>query len=422
MVRVSTDSMNNDMQFWLRRTERDLATTETSIARQQRIDKLRDDPLGAARAVRYESSLGRLERYGKNAATAGDGYRISEGYLLHSIDVVQRLRELAVQGATGTFSKEDRKYMAVEVDQLLQELVATANARGPDGTFLFAGAKSRTEPFAAIAGTAPGAGVAVTVDVRYLGAEGGPRAEIAEDSTMPLLQPGSEVFWAERQLAFSGYDARDWRAREDQAVVVDGRTIDIKAGDTVQAVAAKINDSGAAVKASIDPRSFSLSVESTLPHRMRLEDLPATGADGGKLPGVFRELGLITAEGFPGSNWAPAARVSGGSLFDVAIRLRDALNADDGFEIGGSAMAGLDAAVLNLTRRAAELGSRTERLDMVAERLGSEIVDTTRLLAAETDLDLAKAATDYRMLEYARNASLQFSGKLFPQTLLDFLQ
>jgi flagellar hook-associated protein 3 FlgL len=128
MQRVSTDLMNDDMQFWTRRRERDMATAETKMARQTRIENLRDDPLAAARAVRYESVGVRLERYEKNAAWADDQYKVSEDYVRQTIDVTQRLREIAVQGANGTYTKEDQKYMAQEVDQLLGEMLNMANA------------------------------------------------------------------------------------------------------------------------------------------------------------------------------------------------------------------------------------------------------------------------------------------------------
>ena len=76
----------------------------------------------------------------------------------------------------------------------------------------------------------------------------------------------------------------------------------------------------------------------------------------------------------------------------------------------------------NMNRRIAEIGSRSEQLQMVQGRLNKEIPDTQKLLADESDLDLTKAITDYRMLEYAHRASLGFAGRLFPQTLLDFLR
>jgi flagellar hook-associated protein 3 FlgL len=414
MQRVSSDLMNDDMQFWARRRERDMATAETKMARQSRIENLRDDPLAAAKAVRYDSAGTRLERFEKNAAWVDDQYKVSEDYVRQTIDLTQRLREMAVQGANGTYSKEDQKYMAQEVDQLLAEMVNLANARGPDGSFVFSGDKSRTEPFREISGAAPGASGAVLVGVQYLGAQGGPRAEISEGDYMPITQSGSDVFWAEKQQAISSYDARDWRAAVDATILVDGKSVDIKAGDNVYAVAAKINDSGAAVKASIDPRSFSLSLETTTAHQLKVED----GAQGK----VLKELGLIAPSGSAPDNWAPSARVSGGSLFDAAIRLRDSLNRGDVLETGGAALAGLDAGLDNLNRSVAQIGARSQRLQAVAARLNREIPDTAKLRSEETDLDLTTAITEYKMLEYAHKASLSFQGRLFSQTLLDFLR
>jgi flagellar hook-associated protein 3 FlgL len=420
MQRVSSDLMNDDMQFWARRRERDMASAETKMARQSRIENLRDDPLAAARATRYDSVGARLQRFEKNAAWADDQYRVSEDYVRQTIDISQRLREIAVQGANGTYSKEDQKYMAQEVDQLLGEMVSMANSRGPDGSYIFSGDKSRTQPFREITGSAPGAAGEVTVGVQYLGAQDGPKAEISEGDYVPLSQSGSDVFWAEKQQAVSSFDARDWRAAADATIIVDGKAVGVKAGDNVYAVAAKINDSGAAVKASIDPRSFSLALETTTAHQMRLEDGPATpGAPAG---GVLKELGLLAPSGAAPDNWAPSARVSGGSLFDAAIRLRDSLNRGDTLETGGAALAGIDAGIDNLNRRVAEIGARSQRLQVVEARLNREIPDTAKLESEEADLDMTKAITDYKMLEYAHKASLGFAGRLFPQTLLDFLR
>jgi flagellar hook-associated protein 3 FlgL len=413
MQRVSSDHMNDDMQFWARRRERDMASSETKMARQSRIENLRDDPLGAARAVRYESVGFRLQRFEKNAQWADDQYKVTEGYVRQTLDLTQRLREIAVQGANGTYTKEDQKYMAQEVDQLLGEMVSMANARSPDGSFIFSGDKARTEPFREVKGTAPGAAGEVLVGVQYLGSPSAPAAEISEGDYMPLSIGGSDVFWAEKQQAVSGFDARDWRASADATIVVDGVDIGVKAGDNLYAVVAKINDSGAAVKAGVDPRSFSLSLETTTAHQLRLEDGKGT---------VLAELGLLAPTGAAPDNWAPSARVSGGSLFDAAIRLRDSLNRGDIMETGGSALAALDGGLENLSLRVAEIGARSQRLQAVGARLNREIPDTQKLASEEADLDLTKAITDYKMLEYAHKASLSFSGRLLTRSLLDFLR
>lgn len=413
MRRISSDQMNSDMQYWLRRNEENMAAMQNRLSKQEKLNSPRDNPLAAARAVRYESFAMRLSRYEENVLYAKDRAAISEGYMRQTMDIMQRIRELAVAGATGTFTKEDTAAMAEETDQLFSELVNIANARGPDGDFLFAGDKAKTEPFRAVKGHAPGASAVSTIAVEYLGGPGSPAAEISEGAYLPLNLPGDSVFWAERQRLASGTDASNYRVMEASSIVIDGHSIALKAGDTVQAIIAKINDSGAAVKASLDPVRSSLVLEGLDAHRISLEDSP--GAT------TLADLGLLSGSGVP-SDYAPSARVSGGSLFDAVISLRDSLRKGDHIDIGGRVLAGLDAGMENLGRRLAQAGAAVERLESGALRLNREIPDVTRLLANEKDLDITQAITDFKMMEYAQQATLQMAGRVLPKTLLDFLR
>ncbi|MBN2874971.1 MAG: hypothetical protein JXM71_07740, partial [Spirochaetales bacterium] len=281
------------------------------------------------------------------------------------------------------------------------------------GDFLFSGDKAKTEPFRAISGFSEGAGAATTVGVAYMGGIGTPQAEIAEAAYLPMNLPGDEVFWAERQRIASATDASTYRVMDESSIVIDGHEISLRPGDTVQAIISRINDSSVAVKASLDPARNSLVLEATEAHRVRLED----GAGGS----VLVDLGLLSGSGVP-SDYAPTARVSGGSLFDTVLSLRDALQKGDFIDVGGRVLASLDAGLENMGRRLAEAGAMVERLDAAALRLNREIPDTTKLLAAEKDLDMAQAITDFKMMEYAHTATLQMAGRVLPKTLLDFLR
>lgn len=415
MKRVSTDQMNTDMQYWLRRTEDRTSRLETKMARQTRIAELRDDPLAAAHAVKYDSFVGRLARFEKNAAFAEDRYRVSEGYVRQAVDIAQRVREIAVQGANGTFTKEDMGYMATETNELLEELASIANAHGPDGKFLFAGTEADTEPFRVVRGFVAGAGAEEITDVQYLGNISGRQTEVTQGSYATMDQPGNEVFWAERQRIFSSLDARDYRVLENAAIRVDGHEIELRPGDTVHAIMAKINDSGAPVKASLDPVRNSLVLEGTFPHQIWLEE-----GRGGR---VLTDLGILRGpDAPPPDNAAHTAQVAGGSLFDAVKALRDSLYKGDVLETGGRVLATLDAGLDNLNYRVTELGARTERLAATRARLNKEIPDVTSLLASEKDLDFTEAVTDLKMLDYVHQASLQTAGRLLPKTLLDFLR
>ncbi|GAB1481617.1 flagellar hook-associated protein 3 [Treponema sp.] len=415
MRRVSTDMPNDDLQFRLRRQENALSSLQSKMASQSKIKELRDDPLAAAHAVRYESFLTRLNRFEDNALYARDHYKVTDGYMRQAQDVVQRIRELAVQGANGTYAKEDLRYMGVEVNELLKELVQVANALGPDGKRLFAGDKSFTEPFRAVEGSVAGAGDSVIARVEYQGAGASRSTEIDEGAYANLDIGGGEAFWAEKMQIFSSFDATGYRAGEAASFFVDGQKIEVAQGDTVHALVAKINESAAPVKAYIDPLTRGLALEGTSAHQIRMEDAPGTT--------TLKDLGILRATADPGApNWHPNARVSGGSAFDVVIRLRDALFRGDSETAGGQGLAGIDLALDNFGSRLAELGSRQERAEITWKRLNEEIPDVTANLSREASLDFTKAATDLGMLEFAHKAALQTARKVIQPTLLDFLR
>jgi flagellar hook-associated protein 3 FlgL len=109
-------------------------------------------------------------------------------------------------------------------------------------------------------------------------------------------------------------------------------------------------------------------------------------------------------------------------MFDMLIRVRDAMFRGDYDFLGSQGIGGMDIAVSNMATRLAEIGSRQERVTMVWERLNREITDVQGHLARETSVDLTTAVTDLKMLDLAHRATLQAAARLLPVTLLDFLR
>jgi flagellar hook-associated protein 3 FlgL len=418
------------MQFYLRRQEEGLNAIQSQIASGQRIRELRDDPMGASHAVRYESYLARLARFEANSLAAEERLNFTDGYLRSATDILQRIRELAGEGANGVYTKEDTAKMAAEVNELLSELVTIANATGPDGKRLFAGDKAYTEPFRVVSGMVEGGeGAEMAVRVEYRGAGASRSAEIGERAYLELDVGGGEAFWAERMQVFPDVDASGYAVPGDTSIYVDGIEIKLAEGDGVAAIAAKINESAAPVKASIDPLTRGLNLEGTDAHLLRLEDA-FHEEDGRRVQdsSVLEDLGLVKpfatngtgAEGAP--NFADGARVEGGSLFDMVIRLRDALYRGDHEFVSGQGLGGIDLALNNVNTRLTAIGSRVERANQAWRRTNEEIPNVTATLARETGINLATAAVELGEMDLAHKAALQTTARIVPQTLLDYLR
>jgi flagellar hook-associated protein 3 FlgL len=114
--------------------------------------------------------------------------------------------------------------------------------------------------------------------------------------------------------------------------------------------------------------------------------------------------------------------VAGGSIFDMIIRLRDAMLRGDHEFIGGLGISGIDMSLQNMTTRLTDIGSRQERTQLTWQRLNQEIPNVEAMLARETAVDMISAATDLAAMEFAHRATLQTAARIVPQTLLDFLR
>ncbi len=78
---------------------------------QTRIKNLRDDPLAASRSTRFQSEILRTDRYEKNIESVRGTLATAEGNLRSAMDILQRIRELGVQGANGTWTRPRWAYM-----------------------------------------------------------------------------------------------------------------------------------------------------------------------------------------------------------------------------------------------------------------------------------------------------------------------
>ena len=416
MRRISTNMPVMDMQYYLRRQEEAASNIQAQIGKQTRLHQLRDDPIAASHAVRYESFLTRLNRFETNTQYAKEHYDNTYDYLNEVNSIIQRLRDLSVQGANGIYTPDDLKIMAVEVNELLKELVSISNATGPDTRQAFAGDKVFTEPFRIVEGTVEGGPETMVVRVEYRGSGASRKVEIGDNMFLELDIGGDEAFWAEKMQVFSSVDATDYRVQEAGSFFIDGVEIFAQVGDTLPSIVAKINDSAAPVKAYIDPQTRGLVLEGTNAHLIRAEDRVGGAA-------VLRDLGIINGNMENNApNWATSARVSGGSLFDMVIRLRDGMLRGDQDFIGSQGIGGIDLALNNVAYRIAEIGSRQERAGMAWQRINQQIPNITAMLNRESGLDMEDAALNLKMAEFAQQATLQTAARILPRSLLDFLR
>ena len=414
MRRVSSATANNDIQYNLRLQESRVNNLNNQLGSQNRLQQLRDDPLAAGHLVRYQSYATRVEQFEKNAKIISDDFTVAEGYVNQSVQIMQRVRELAVNGANGYYEKEDLRNMAVEVDELLKELIQNSNAIGPDGTRIFAGTRTSNIPFEAETGYVKGSSEPLITSVKYQGSIGTKEIEVDEQARISIDKSGNSIFWAEKQQLISSADATSYSVQQESKIAINGQEIKLEPGDNVYSIISKINDSGTSVKASLDPITKGLNLETTDSRQLWLEDISGT---------TFTDLAIIKdSSQRPPYNISDSVTVSGGSLFDSVIALRDSMLSGDIESIGGRVLGSIDNGIDNLLTRQAEIGSNYERAQQSIAKAQTNQLGVTNMIAREGDLDFTKAITDMKMLEYVKQATLSTAGRLYESSLLNYMR
>ncbi len=178
-MRISTANLQQrvlrDLQLGLAQLDQ----ARESASSGKRVLRASDDPVATAQILRTDRDLRAIDQYQRTIGSVRTRLDTEEAVLDQVTDILSRARELAVAQGTASATAESRTITALEVDRLLEQVVALGNTR-VGNEFLFAGTATGTAPMQA-------GGV-------YVGDTTTRRAEIGAGVLVPLPHHGQELF------------------------------------------------------------------------------------------------------------------------------------------------------------------------------------------------------------------------------------
>jgi flagellar hook-associated protein 3 FlgL len=412
MLRVSTNMMGDNLINIVKKNSDKMIKIQSDIATGKKHRMPRQDPSAVSNSISYNRILYELNQFEKNIDDGKARLNFADAAMSSATDVLQRIRELAVQGANGIYLKEDRAKIAAEVNELLQELVNIANSKYK-GKAVFGGNDTFEDPFKITRTFNKYAGKPVIEKVDYFGDIGEQNREIGRGEIISINAPGNEVFWAENSSLFSSVNATDYVVAADSKVRINGTEITFKAGDNIEMIVNRINNAAVPVRASVNRMNGGIILETSSARDLWVEDIEGSR--------VMRDIGVVSGN-TPPRNLSPEARHFGGSIFDMVMRLRDSLYMNDAEDVGSRSLGGIDLALDNLLKYRAQLGIKANRLDIVKARVIQDKTNFEEILSRNEDIDIAESITKLNMLEVAHKAALGVSARIIQPTLLDFLR
>ena len=108
-----------------------------------RINRAGDDASGLAVSEKMRSQIRGLNKASENAKNGISFIQTTEGYLQETEDIIQRIRELAIQSSNGIYTDEDRIMIQVEVSSLIAEVDRVASHAQFNGMNMLTGRFAR---------------------------------------------------------------------------------------------------------------------------------------------------------------------------------------------------------------------------------------------------------------------------------------
>ena len=168
---INTNSSALRAQNASRVANNELSTAMERLSTGSRINSAKDDAAGLAISTSMTASITGMTQAIRNANDGISLAQTADGSLSEVSNMAQRVRELAVQSASGTYSDDDRANMQAEVSQLTSQMTTTLKTASFNGVPLFDTAKAdSTKAFGQ-----PGGGTKTTIQI---GANSGQTVDI----------------------------------------------------------------------------------------------------------------------------------------------------------------------------------------------------------------------------------------------------
>lgn len=271
-----------------------LETLQNQLSTGKKITRPSDDPVVATKGMAYRSNLSEVNQYKRNLTEAQSWFDSSESGLEQVNSILQRTKELVVQGLNGTNESDDRQAIAREIEQLKLDYMQVGNTQVA-GNYIFNGVNVGAPP-------------------------------VSEDAS-------------------------------------------------------------GTIKSTINLDPFSVEVSKGIQLRVNIH----------------------------------SENIFGQGAFDLMNNVQTAFEQNDVNSLKDLSTQ-VDTQLSTLLAERSELGARSNRLELIENRLDSQEITATKMLSNNEDADIEKVITDLTVQESVHRAALGVGAQIIQPTLLDFLR
>lgn len=402
-MRISTNMIYDKGVASIQRQSADLLHTQQQVSTGRRIVSPADDPISAARVLEVSQSKAVNAQFTNNQGYANDSLNLLENKLVGVGDVLQYVRERAVQAGNGTMTEHDLRLIATDIRSQYNEMLGLANSRDASGEYIFSGYRAEVQPYQ---GDLSG--------ITYNGDQGERTMQVSSSRYMPTSVPGTQVFdntMSASDAIFSYVGTNNTSATAPLAASFITTPVDPA-------------NLGHRYQISYDAAAGSYTVTDILP-----------GTNATQNVGTFTPSGSPATISFNGLDVAvPATAPADGESFEVFVASKNVMDNMALFvsameNQGASGMTGavafalttMDAGLDKVLTTRATVGSQLTELETLSNVGGDLDVQYAATMSRLQDVDYAEALSNLTQQQTYLQAAQQSFTRISKLSLFNFL-
>ncbi|MCV0424218.1 MAG: hypothetical protein K5905_01990 [Roseibium sp.] len=387
---ISTNTAANTAVRYLNSNAAEQSDSLAKLASGSSITKASDDAAGLAIATKISSDVAALEQASTNASHGISVLQTADGGAANVSDILERMKTLASQSASGTVTDTERAYIQAEFEQLQEEIDGIAESTRYNGQSLLDGSSDFSDDTVETAATTTGATSAATVTADTTG-------------------------------SFTINDIEIELSSDDTSFTVD---------EMVEQINASLQAEGEyTIVASSESGTLTLTTLETGENAsIELVDgsgtlnLATLGFTAGTYTGTSTEVDTTGSDIVVGSSSADTINLTLPELTSEALGI-------DGLDISSAdgakeALSVLDMAIDEVSNARAEMGATMSRFEFRSAQIDTSIENLDAAQSAIADVDIAKEQAELSAASVKVQAAVAAASQAneMPENLLSLIR
>ena len=402
-MRITIKELDRHMMNVLNNRYSDLAKLQEQMSTGKRLQRPSDDPVDVANDLKLTTQAKELQQYKTNINDGLAFMQVTDTAMQSMNTIMQRLRELALQGSSDTLSAKEREFLSKEGDQLFRQLVSLVNTQYK-GDYIFSGTQTKIAPLIVNSSSASSAPDYTNLKMAYYNAAGLPVGSTVQINNGFDNSPIKNIIPGSFSLNVAG---TDYVENRDYTIDYENGTI------TILSPALALDVTPGTANYNVNQVSINFD------YLGKGKDI--YGNTVSNLGTIQREIetGVSMPINITADELTSDVK-TGIDMTGTMIRFGQSLlqNNQPGIE---TAIDEIDVVFKTVLAAQSKNGARINRFETTLDRNGNQSTQTESLQSNLEDAEMADTITKFMLTQNVYNAALNSASKIIQPSLVNFL-